>query len=220
MSESAEAVVHGCPPLGEGFTPCCGRTPFELPMHHPVTTDPGQVTCRDKELAQLVAVVADTDDGESPFGWRELPDPQRASLLTDVLRAVRRQCAAWSQPTSVSNWDGRNRDLGVAVAARILIEVIDQAAPGIADEADDQDEVMQRPSLTDRFAAALTTTPRTSNADQGLNVLHGDGGHYYDVRCALCSSDADALASALVRSLLGSPLPHISSLTPPRSTAP
>lgn len=25
------SVVHACPPGDEGITPCCGRTPFELP---------------------------------------------------------------------------------------------------------------------------------------------------------------------------------------------
>jgi hypothetical protein len=38
-------VTHACPPEGEGLTPCCGRTPFELPMTDRMTLDPALVTC-------------------------------------------------------------------------------------------------------------------------------------------------------------------------------
>ncbi|MEU4348280.1 hypothetical protein [Streptomyces sp. NPDC023838] len=42
-------VVHGCPPDGSGLTPCCGRTPFELPLTDRIsseapTTCPGRTT--------------------------------------------------------------------------------------------------------------------------------------------------------------------------------
>lgn len=37
--------IHGCPPDGSGLTPCCGRTPFELPRTDRMTTDPTEVTC-------------------------------------------------------------------------------------------------------------------------------------------------------------------------------
>lgn len=30
---------------------------------------------RDAELRRLLAVVVDTDRGESPLGWSDLPDP-------------------------------------------------------------------------------------------------------------------------------------------------
>ncbi|MFF7837594.1 hypothetical protein ACFZC6_01970 [Streptomyces ossamyceticus] len=38
--------VHGCPPDGSGLTPCCGRTPFELPRTDRMATDPALVTCQ------------------------------------------------------------------------------------------------------------------------------------------------------------------------------
>lgn len=37
--------VHACPPVGSGVTPCCGRTPFELPRTDRMETDPELVTC-------------------------------------------------------------------------------------------------------------------------------------------------------------------------------
>jgi hypothetical protein len=37
-------VVHGCPPDGSGLTPCCGRTPFELPLGHRISTE-APTTC-------------------------------------------------------------------------------------------------------------------------------------------------------------------------------
>ena len=38
-------VIHACPPDGSGLTPCCGRTPFELPRTDRMTTDPAEATC-------------------------------------------------------------------------------------------------------------------------------------------------------------------------------
>lgn len=37
--------IHGCPPDGSGVTPCCGRTPFELPRTDRMSTDPALITC-------------------------------------------------------------------------------------------------------------------------------------------------------------------------------
>jgi hypothetical protein len=38
-------VVHRCPPKSWAVTPCCGRTPFELPRTDRMTVDSEQVTC-------------------------------------------------------------------------------------------------------------------------------------------------------------------------------
>lgn len=38
--------VHACPPKdGGGITPCCHRTPFELPATDRITLDAALVTC-------------------------------------------------------------------------------------------------------------------------------------------------------------------------------
>ncbi|WP_060887647.1 hypothetical protein [Streptomyces caniscabiei] len=42
-------TVHGCPPDGSGVTPCCGRTPFELPRTDRMSTDSTVATCRADE---------------------------------------------------------------------------------------------------------------------------------------------------------------------------
>jgi hypothetical protein len=40
-------IVHACPPGGEWVTPCCGRSPHELPFWASrITRDPALVTCR------------------------------------------------------------------------------------------------------------------------------------------------------------------------------
>lgn len=41
------------------------------------------------ELVSLGEVVVDSDDGESPFGWRDLPTPNRATRRA-MKRAARR----------------------------------------------------------------------------------------------------------------------------------
>lgn len=49
QNETPEAeVVHGCPPDGSGLTPCCGRTPFELPLTDRISSE-APVTCPGKE---------------------------------------------------------------------------------------------------------------------------------------------------------------------------
>lgn len=40
-------VTHACPPGDAACTPCCGRTPFELPRTDRLTLDPSLVTCRE-----------------------------------------------------------------------------------------------------------------------------------------------------------------------------
>lgn len=63
-------VLHACPKPGSAYTPCCLRMTTELPRCDLFTIDPGRVTCTTRTLADHP--VADTDGGESPFGWREL----------------------------------------------------------------------------------------------------------------------------------------------------
>lgn len=41
-------TVHACPPDGSGITPCCGRTPFELPRTDRISSEEGTVTCRQR----------------------------------------------------------------------------------------------------------------------------------------------------------------------------
>jgi len=43
--ERIEGVTHLCPPTGQALTPCCGRSPFELPRTDRITLDPNLVTC-------------------------------------------------------------------------------------------------------------------------------------------------------------------------------
>lgn len=44
-----------------------------MPEHS--TSAPAAEAHRDDELRQLLAVTADTDRGESPFGWSDHPTP-------------------------------------------------------------------------------------------------------------------------------------------------
>lgn len=196
--------VHLCPPAGSDTLPCCGRTVDQvLAAMGQLTTFAHQVTCAEREMAELVV---DTDDGESPFGWREDETTERAPALATALRAVRRQCIAWTRPPTSSSWNARNRDLGVAVAARALLDIIDRLVPGLDDA--DPEEAAQLPHLVDRFAAVLVTTVRSGFTGQPPPRLHGTG-HFYDGRCALCTGDVDALADALVQAVTRTPLPHL-----------
>ena len=65
-----EEVLHSCPAPGRAYTTCCLRMTTELPACDLFTTDPARVTCTARILAELTA---DSDGGESPFGWSEIP---------------------------------------------------------------------------------------------------------------------------------------------------
>ncbi|MFE0472529.1 hypothetical protein ACFW2V_13035 [Streptomyces sp. NPDC058947] len=41
--DGERVVVHGCPPMGSAYTPCCNRTPFEVTGR--ISVDATLVTC-------------------------------------------------------------------------------------------------------------------------------------------------------------------------------
>lgn len=45
VQEKDREIVHAFPPAGSGITPCCGRTPFELPRSERMTQVAKLVTC-------------------------------------------------------------------------------------------------------------------------------------------------------------------------------
>jgi hypothetical protein len=44
-ADALESTTHECPPDGSGLTPCCGKTPFELPRTDRMTVHADLVTC-------------------------------------------------------------------------------------------------------------------------------------------------------------------------------
>lgn len=48
---AATETVHACPPDGSGLTPCCGRTPFELPLTDRMSSE-APTTCPGVEAQQ------------------------------------------------------------------------------------------------------------------------------------------------------------------------
>lgn len=74
-------VIHRCPSGDDGVTPCCGRTPFELPPMDRMTVDSSLVTCAEPvarpaatgpvppSLAQIVAALSVTYSDEGVLIW-------------------------------------------------------------------------------------------------------------------------------------------------------
>lgn len=53
VREEPAPLVHLAPPAGSGLTPCCGRTPLELPTSDRITASPSRATCTGRqELAE------------------------------------------------------------------------------------------------------------------------------------------------------------------------
>lgn len=55
-------TVHAGPNDDEGVTPCCGKSPFELPGDDRMTYDPEKVTCGVSEQAEPANVYAAIGD--------------------------------------------------------------------------------------------------------------------------------------------------------------
>lgn len=49
LSSGEPGVTHGAPWTSDRLTPCCHRTPFELPMSDRLTCHPSRVTCHTAE---------------------------------------------------------------------------------------------------------------------------------------------------------------------------
>ncbi|MEU4256297.1 hypothetical protein AB0B42_00545 [Streptomyces fradiae] len=82
-------TFHACPPDGSGLTPCCGRTPFELPLGDRISSE--TVTCTEPAPASLrdqyaTAIHADLNAHKGRLDQGLLGIVPR---LTDAVLAVR-----------------------------------------------------------------------------------------------------------------------------------
>jgi hypothetical protein len=81
-------TIHLCPPNDSGLTPCCGRTPFELPSTDRMTLDEALVTCKPPPETPPILLTMDASE------WREsalavnCPEPGDVEELRDEVRAL------------------------------------------------------------------------------------------------------------------------------------
>lgn len=73
-----DEIVHRCPPEGEGLTPCCGRTPFELEQGSRMTLDTSLVTCN-------------KNDPKTPLDYAKerRSEAEGSQILDEALRNLR-----------------------------------------------------------------------------------------------------------------------------------
>ncbi|MER7815629.1 hypothetical protein [Streptomyces sp. NPDC096153] len=76
-----EQACHACPPGGSGLTPCCGRTPLELPHTDLMTRDSALVTCHG---AEADARPPDAEDEPPDLGPQELTAEEARALADDL----------------------------------------------------------------------------------------------------------------------------------------
>ncbi|MFJ8583660.1 hypothetical protein ACIRD2_03230 [Streptomyces sp. NPDC093595] len=139
-----QAVVHATPRKGSGLTPCCGRTPFELPRTDRISIDPFEVTCgeadaptptalRDTEVEQLRAellalkAIARGYCGEcgrgdcSPTADQYYEQYQRARRAEAAVARVRALATATRDATAPgrNDWQIGQHDLAVTVLAAL-----------------------------------------------------------------------------------------------------
>lgn len=128
-------IIHACPPEGSGLTPCCGKTPFELPLGDRISSEPDAVTCL-------------------PAPAPELRDQIAAAMREHYLSSSRDEadadgnmpcrCGDWREPgpmgSDEDDWDTHLADAVLAVPAiRALTEARDalRHAEGDRDAADE-----------------------------------------------------------------------------------
>ncbi|MEE1763689.1 hypothetical protein [Streptomyces sp. SP18BB07] len=87
-----EPTTHASPPDGSGLTPCCGRTPFELPHGDRMTPEAEHVTCTASPgsdhwaLDHDVHVFAQTESRPGPLTdegerWKECRQTSKVMVL-------------------------------------------------------------------------------------------------------------------------------------------
>jgi hypothetical protein len=99
-ADAPPETVHACPPDGSGLTPCCGRTPFELPGTDRMTTGPSAVTCSTveppvdrpavlREAADELGRM-DYDVDASDYGWDTYREAWNSGVMdgADLLRRM------------------------------------------------------------------------------------------------------------------------------------
>lgn len=74
--DERHSVIHACPPEGSGVMPCCGCTPFEVPLTHRLTLEPDNVTCG-------------KNDPHYNWGYVDGSKDARAAALRDAVEAVK-----------------------------------------------------------------------------------------------------------------------------------
>ncbi|AIV35560.1 hypothetical protein [Streptomyces sp. CCM_MD2014] len=116
-------VVHACPPVGSGFTPCCGRTPFELPRTDRITVDEPTTCPAGKAPAEETAVPAAPGPARlaalmrSRQHWRD----GRVVSEATISQAEIRDALGWTEPTDAPavQWD-RARQAKVRQLVRVI----------------------------------------------------------------------------------------------------
>ena len=117
--EAQEGIhIHRCPRYGESVTPCCGKTPFEIPGWHRMTVKPELVNCGrlelEAEVERLRGVVEALENRVSPWSTREIV--RRLALTTEHL-LVAHNC----------DHEGYEADSAAVVAARAWLAGLEES---------------------------------------------------------------------------------------------
>jgi hypothetical protein len=180
-------ATHAAPLPGFTLTPCCAVRPVDLPRFHGVTPNLGAVTCQGSPVRPVRELVAITLTGTRRPGTRAhrfLPH---------------------------GDDDGHVYDERCALCAGDVPLLVDQTTAAVVAAFPDTDvrnlrhtrprrtvAVPTRGPLRTLVEVVLTTTPRLNVWSDGGFVPHGPrNGHERDRRCALCTADVDALATAV-----------------------
>lgn len=191
-AEEASPTTHACPPDGTGVTPCCGRTPLELPADEAISTASVNVTCKGRPLtaeglwpfaladARRQAVQEEADETQGPL--KVGPDTPVETPTPD--------CPACKEPvTHVASWMDRVDSDGFRLrltpcghcftipdeaAADVTRDALDQARAELSDRRRAQREAArvsrEKPPRPDDFVIAL-------REDDGTLIvgIRGDG---------------------------------------------
>ncbi|MFJ4627114.1 hypothetical protein [Streptomyces sp. NPDC088847] len=174
-------------------TPCCGVLPSEVPRYHVVTPDLGAVTCKPGRglphpVRDLVEVVLTTTRRIRPTrGGAFLPHGDDDGHWWDV------RCALCTADVTA---------LAGAVTQALVAGFPDHNVAQLKASRPPGQQHHAGSPLRNLVAGLLTTTPaRSAPAATQLRPHGGDNGHPYDRRCALCTGDSRALASAVEAAL-------------------
>ena len=79
---AAVSIIHACPVSGHALTPCCGRSPFDIPSSDRITLNAAVVTCRRQEAEPAPALPEEVREAAEAF--RKVNSAQRGDSCTDA----------------------------------------------------------------------------------------------------------------------------------------
>lgn len=200
-------TIHACPPAGSSLTPCCARTPLELPLGDRMVVDQAAVTCAGAAPAKyphpegnttvLGSEIFASSDGQV-ICWKGENYVPQGEPAPDALRSLRDRLAA-EHVTAARNAAATHKTTeaahvhdGITAGLDIALRLVDHALAATAVGTPTVCEFATTGHRGPAFAAKHTSTCDHPSCDARLTpgtLIRSDGDGGYE--CATHHDEGD-----------------------------